>query len=233
MGRLQSCEKFTAVSLGRRPLDQRSIAPRPRVARLQFHKRHDRRRHSRRQKPVPRLFGIPGGIQLSPARAGRLPMFCAESAKALPPTADFYADAKTIGPLASFDGGDSWVEHPYGNGIALIGDAASTSDPTFGQGMALTLRDARTLRDHLLRDSNWDRAGHRYAEDHDAYFRNCHAVTKWIRTVMQDQAPEACLIRARALPLIFEDATRVPDHLFSGPDLPTDDAVRARFFGEA
>ncbi len=29
------------------------------------------------------------------------------------------------------------------SGVALLGDAAATSDPSFGQGMSLTLRDAR------------------------------------------------------------------------------------------
>jgi len=47
-----------------------------------------------------------------------------------------------------------------------------------------------------------------------------------------EQGPEAKLKRAKAMPLINEDQTRVPDHLFSGPELPADDAVKMRFFGE-
>jgi 2-polyprenyl-6-methoxyphenol hydroxylase-like FAD-dependent oxidoreductase len=50
------------------------------------------------------------------------------------------------GPLATFDATDNWVEHPYANGVAPIGDAASTSDPTWGQGMSLALRDVRRPR---------------------------------------------------------------------------------------
>jgi hypothetical protein len=34
------------------------------------------------------------------------------------------------------------------------------------------------------------------------------------------------------MPLITEDPLRVPDHLFSGPEMPVDDSVRARFYGE-
>ena len=71
-----------------------------------------------------------------------------------------YAQAKAIGPLAAFDAGESWVDHPYRDGVALLGDAAGTSDPAFGQGMATTLRDARVLRDALLGHSDWDQAGH-------------------------------------------------------------------------
>jgi len=46
------------------------------------------------------------------------------------------------------------MNHPYRDGVALLGDAASTSDPTFGQGLSLALRDARVLRDQLLANSD-------------------------------------------------------------------------------
>jgi menaquinone-9 beta-reductase len=46
--------------------------------------------------------------------------------------AEFYAGASVAGPLASFDGADNWVEHPYRNGVALVGDAAASNDPCFG-----------------------------------------------------------------------------------------------------
>ena len=39
--------------------------------------------------------------------------------------------------------------------------------------------------------------------------------------------------RLNAMPKLALDMTRIPDHLFSGPDLPVDETVRARFFGEA
>lgn len=46
----------------------------------------------------------------------------------------------------------------------LIGDAAASSDPSWGQGLGLTVRDVRVLRDHLLSRENWDEAGHAYAQ---------------------------------------------------------------------
>jgi menaquinone-9 beta-reductase len=161
-----------------------------------------------------------------------LSLFIRESTKAYAPLTDYYADAKSIGPLASFDVSDSWVEHPYRDGVALVGDAAATSDPTYGQGLSFALRAARVLRDELTNNSDWDSAGHRYAEQHQRYFRACHTVEGWSRTLFQDPSPEAAALRARAMPLIAEDPTRVPDHIFSGPDLPLNEQVRARFFGE-
>jgi menaquinone-9 beta-reductase len=34
--------------------------------------------------------------------------------------------------------------------MALIGDAAAASDPSWGEGLSLTLRDVRLLRDSLI-----------------------------------------------------------------------------------
>ena len=175
-------------------------------------------------------YPITGGLLVQGNE--KLGKFMTESQKVAPGLCECYAEAKIAGPLAAFEAGESWVEHPYRDGVALLGDAASTSDPTFGQGMATTLRDARVLRDALLGQSDWDQAGHEYARCHDGYFQNEYKVCGWLRTLFQDPSPEAQALRQRAMPRIAEDLSRVPDHLFSGPDLPADDSVRARLFGE-
>ena len=137
-----------------------------------------------------------------------------------------------IGPLAPFSCDEDWVEHPYSAGVALIGDAASTSDPVFGQGMSLTLRDVRTLSEKLLSNGDWEAAGNDYATEHRRYFSVIHTSCEWLRHMFQEQSPEADRRRAIAMPLIAEDPTRIPDHIMGGPELPIDDSVRARFFGE-
>ncbi len=58
-------------------------------------------------------------------------MFTATAGKAIP-----FGDAKPAGPLASFECADVWVEHPYLDGVALAGDAASSNDPSWGQGLS-------------------------------------------------------------------------------------------------
>jgi len=59
-----------------------------------------------------------------------------------------------------------------------------------------------------------------------------HTVDNWQTQMFLAIGPEAEAARAKALPLIAQDGTRVPDHVFSGPDLPADETVRRRFFGE-
>jgi 2-polyprenyl-6-methoxyphenol hydroxylase-like FAD-dependent oxidoreductase len=144
----------------------------------------------------------------------------------------YFKDARQIGPLATFSGAHSWVDHPYRDGVALLGDSATSSDPGAGQGLSLTLRDARVLRDHLLSSSDWDAAAHAYAADHDAYAGRLHTFNLWFTELYLAMGSEADGRRARAMPLIAEDPTRQPDSIFSGPDMAADEAARKRFFAE-
>ena len=154
-------------------------------------------------------------------------MFKATAGKAIP-----FGDAKPAGPLASFECADVWVEHPYLDGVALAGDAASSNDPSWGQGLSLAFRDARVLSDELLAGTDWDAAANRYAQRHDADYGIVKKVSGWFHDVFQRLGPEADARRARALPLIAQDPTRVPDVLFSGPEFPLDATSHARFFAE-
>jgi len=146
--------------------------------------------------------------------------------------AEHYAGARAVAPLASFDMTEHWVDHPYRDGIALIGDAAGATDPTWGQGLSVTSRDVRVLAEELLRTEDWDAAGHAYARARDKYFRVCLMVEDWHFEFFFGHGPEADERRARAFPLLLQEPDRFPDHGASGPDLPSDDRVRRRFFGE-
>ena len=141
-------------------------------------------------------------------------------------------EGRSSGPLETFDGAVSRVPRPYAKGVALIGDAAFASDPTWGQGLSLTLRDARVLRDQLLRNEDWEDAGNAYAEEHDRYSQATHTREGWMTRMLMEMGPEADARRARVMPLWREDRTRHPDVFFSGPDQVLDEAARQRFFGE-
>lgn len=160
--------------------------------------------------------------------AGR---FIDESVRAGVPQ-EFFNGALPVGPLASFDMTETWVDNPYRDGLALIGDAAGSTDPTWGQGLSLTMRDARVLAECLDGPNDFDAAGHAYSKAHDAYLHTVLTVEDWLFEMYFALGPEADAKRARALPLIAADPTRVPDHSLSGPDLPFDDSVRRCFFGE-
>ncbi|MGE0826906.1 MAG: FAD-dependent oxidoreductase [Candidatus Binatia bacterium] len=160
-----------------------------------------------------------------------LPRFIAESVR-IGARAELFTQARAVGPLATFVADDVWVERPYKAGVALVGDAAATCDPTFGQGLSLTLRSVRLLRDQLLKHEDWDVAGQAYAEEHRRHYQVIHTLEDWLRTLLLETGPEAEARRARALPLHTQDRSRMPDLFGFGPDTPVNETVRRRFFGE-
>jgi 2-polyprenyl-6-methoxyphenol hydroxylase-like FAD-dependent oxidoreductase len=66
--------------------------------------------------------------------------------------------ARPAGPCAAFPMNDTWTDQPFGEGLALIGDAAGYSDPHIGQGLSLAMRDVRVLSELLLSEENWSPA---------------------------------------------------------------------------
>lgn len=110
-----------------------------------------------------------------------------------------FAGARAAGPLATFDGTPKWVESPYRDGVALIGDAAATSDPAWGQGMALALRDARVLAGALTAHRDIDAAGRLYAGEHDRYSATNRIVSSMIGQAQFGTGAEAELLRSSRL----------------------------------
>jgi menaquinone-9 beta-reductase len=93
--------------------------------------------------------------------------------------AEWLDGAFPAGPLAEYNGADRWVPHPARNGVVLIGDAATATDPDWGTGLSLTLRDVLHLRNALCASDDWLLAAGRYAVEHDGYYGVLHQVTRW------------------------------------------------------
>jgi 2-polyprenyl-6-methoxyphenol hydroxylase-like FAD-dependent oxidoreductase len=157
--------------------------------------------------------------------------FIAEALRSGIPS-EYYAGARARCPLASFISADHWVESPYRDGVVLIGDAASASDPIWGQGLSLTCRDARVLTDLLRENRDWAAACNTYAQAHDQYFTNLREADNCMRELLIDRGPQADALRARALPRVAQGIAQMPDQGFCGPDKPFDEADRRRLFGD-
>jgi 2-polyprenyl-6-methoxyphenol hydroxylase-like FAD-dependent oxidoreductase len=141
-------------------------------------------------------------------------------------------DATPQGPLAAFVASDSWVESPYRDGVAVIGDAAGISDPTWGMGIALALRDVRVLSEALLGQNDWDLAGAQYAGERDRYFDAIRTVENWHAELLLTPGSAADARRRHAARAWSSDPSRLPDMIGLGPDLDVGEQVRRRFFGE-
>ena len=161
----------------------------------------------------------------------RIPDFLAAFRAAGVP-AEWLAGVRVAGPLAGFEGADSSVAHPVREGVALVGDAAACSDPVWGCGMSLTLRDVRTLRDALAASTDWDAALHAYAEEHDRYYERLHTLEDWMTRIFFEPGADAEALRGRVFAKAAADPTRVIDIVGLGPDQPVDESARRFFFAE-
>ena len=114
----------------------------------------------------------------------------------------------------------------------MIGDAAAASDPSFGCGLSLTLRDVRVLRDRLAGTGDWRAAADAYAAEHDRCRADLRRVHSWYSELWYGTGVAAETMRARVLPLLTEEPTRLPDFIGLGPEAPSDETARRRMFGE-
>lgn len=146
--------------------------------------------------------------------------------------ARWFEHARQAGPFASFDGSHRWVERPYRPGVVLIGDAAAATDPAWGRGLSRTLRDVRLLRDRLLAEPDWQLAAEAYAQDHDDFYGRMRRLEAMETTLLFERGEEADCRRQRAFALFAQDPSRIPDAIGLGPEAPSDETARARYFGE-
>ena len=146
--------------------------------------------------------------------------------------AEVYENAIPAGPLATFDGRTTCAESAYKDGVVLVGDAAANTDPTWGQGLSMALRDARVLKEQLLTHEDWDEAGKAYSDARKHHFNVVHAMENWQTQLLMDTGPEADALRSQAMRSWREDRTRNPDTFLSGPGGPLGESDRRRFFGK-
>jgi 2-polyprenyl-6-methoxyphenol hydroxylase-like FAD-dependent oxidoreductase len=72
------------------------------------------------------------------------------------PGAAHIASATIAGPCQGYPNADTWIDYPVAPGVVLIGDAAGHNDPTIGQGLSITMCDARTIAEVLAETTTWD-----------------------------------------------------------------------------
>ncbi|MFO7544141.1 MAG: NAD(P)/FAD-dependent oxidoreductase [Trueperaceae bacterium] len=171
------------------------------------------------------------GEERSVSGAAALPEFVRLAVEAGAPRA-WFETAELIGPLAAYQGADTWVDVPHGGGVVLVGDAAAANDPSWGSGTALTLHDVRILVEALREGDDWQRGVAEYGRAHARSYDALHRITNWLTYLYRTPGVEADAVRARALPLLRDDPGRAPDLLGLGPEAPSDEAARRRFFGE-
>ena len=143
-----------------------------------------------------------------------------------------FSKMEPAGPLATYVGTHSWLEHPYRDGVVALGDAGSTVDPAFGLGQSLTSREVRLLRDELLTAKSLVKACDDFATQAHDYYMRLKRLEEWYRDLQFNVSDEARAFREKAGPLHMMDPSRMPDLMGLGGDAPSDEVARMRFYGE-
>lgn len=174
--------------------------------------------------------GAMGGRKLS--GKDKVPEFL-EACRATRAPAEWFDGVEVTGPLAEFEGADQSVPSPSKPGLALIGDAAAATDPSWGCGLSKTLVDVENLSECLAEIDDWDSALKRYATKHDDYYGKLHNILSWMTELVWTGGPAADQRRARVFPRMQADPTGFPDAAGQGPFGPSDEQARRLILGEA
>jgi len=151
------------------------------------------------------------------------------------PNVELIVAGRPIGPCLVYPNNDTWIDVPLAAGVVLIGDAAGRNDPITGQGLSITHRDVRIVRDLLLSEDRWTtEALMPYAEERKERMRRLRISARIAATVEAEFDDVARARRRRVAELRRKMAPESLTTLtpFVGPDaLPadcyTDEAVAA------
>ncbi|MDQ2683115.1 MAG: FAD-dependent monooxygenase, partial [Chloroflexota bacterium] len=145
------------------------------------------------------------------------------------------AGATVAGPQGVFSAADTWIDSGSSGRVTLVGDAAGTSDPSLGHGMALSLRDARELAGAIRKDGLGPEALASFGKRRQGYLETLRMYGRWMAELWLEAGPEADARRARymAARASDPDIAGFAQMTSRGPrDLVATDEIRSRFFGE-
>lgn len=138
------------------------------------------------------------------------------------PGSEYLARGTPAGPCNSYGNEDTWTDAPYAPGVVLIGDAAGHNDPIIGQGLSITYRDVRIVRDLMLENRDWTPETFRpYAEERYERMRRLRLTASSLSILNVEFGPHALERRIR----VREERARnrFPDlapAVFIGPEIP-------------
>ena len=146
--------------------------------------------------------------------------------------AEWYEGAEVVGPLAEFEGADQCVESPAKGGLALIGDAAAATDPSWGCGLSKSLVDVEVFVRSVEQTGDWNEALERYAAEHDSHYGRLHNILSWMTELVWSGGPAADQRRERVRARMAVDPRGFPDAVGQGPFGPSDEKARRLILGE-
>ena len=131
--------------------------------------------------------------------------------------AQWFDWVEVIGPLAEFEGAAQAVPRPGRGSVALIGDAAATTDPSWGCGLSTAMVDVELLADRLEATEDWEAAVDDYATAHDDAYGNLRSILSWMTDLFWTPGADAHARRADVLSEMLAHPADFPDLVGHGP----------------
>jgi 2-polyprenyl-6-methoxyphenol hydroxylase-like FAD-dependent oxidoreductase len=114
------------------------------------------------------------------------------------PESEYLVRGTPAGPCNSYGNEDSWTDSPVAPGVVLVGDAAGHNDPIIGQGLSITFRDARIVRDLMVESRDWSADSFRpYADERRERMRRLRFTAAWFSVAAAEFGPAASERRKR------------------------------------
>ena len=149
------------------------------------------------------------------------------------PFSEVVSSAVPAGPCATYPGDDTWTATPFTQGVVLIGDAAGYNDPIIGQGLSISMRDARVVRDLVLDGARQPADFTTYGEERMERMRRLRLIADVVSATEAEDADNRQARRAfmsqrfaamdpEVFPLLvgpFAGPETVPDEVFESPIL--------------
>ncbi len=154
--------------------------------------------------------------------------FLAAAARSAHPSITAIADSSPAGPCAAYAGDDTWTDTPFAEGVVLIGDAAGHNDPIIGQGLAIALRDARSVAELVLDGARAPGAFAPYGTERFGRMARLRLVADVLAVVQAEDADNQPARRARFGELMADPSTNLLTLMlaaFAGPDTVPDELV--------
>jgi 2-polyprenyl-6-methoxyphenol hydroxylase-like FAD-dependent oxidoreductase len=143
------------------------------------------------------------------------------------PDSDVLAHAKPAGPCHGYPNEDVWCDQPAVPGVVLIGDAAGHNDPSIGQGLAITLRDVRLVKETLLDQWSGRRIDfHDYVQERGERMRRLRFIARLNARIRAEFGDEARARRAQVAERAAADPSLLQSFrgMFLSPDAPPPEA---------
>jgi 2-polyprenyl-6-methoxyphenol hydroxylase-like FAD-dependent oxidoreductase len=137
------------------------------------------------------------------------------------PLREKVAASRPAGPCASYPMNDSWCDRICVDGLVLVGDAAGWNDPIIGQGLSISLRDARIVSQILGSGSDWSPSAFSpYQQERVERMRRLRITAAVITELRCTFGPEGARRRKRWMERSAEDRSLVTPYIayLRGPD---------------